>query len=147
MRSARAVATWLDDAIAIPGTRLRIGLDPLVGLVPGIGDLAGALASAYLVLVALQLGAPAPVAVRMVVNLALDAVVGAIPLAGDLFDFAWKANRRNLQLLEAWVAEPRGTAAASRALVVALLALTLLATAGLAYGAWRLVVWAAGSRG
>jgi hypothetical protein len=91
----------LDQAIGIPGTRWRIGLDGIAGLLfPGAGDAAGALVSAALVLLAARQGVPRVVVGRMVFNVALDAVIGAIPLLGDLFDFAWKANTRNLQLLE-----------------------------------------------
>jgi hypothetical protein len=91
----------LDQALGIPGTRWRIGLDGIVGLLfPGAGDAAGALVSAALVLLAARQGLPRVVIGRMVFNVAVDAVIGAIPLLGDLFDFAWKANTRNLQLLE-----------------------------------------------
>jgi hypothetical protein len=91
----------LDQAIGIPGTRWRIGLDGIAGLLfPGAGDAAGALVSAALVLLAARQGVPRVVVGRMVFNVALDALVGAIPLLGDLFDFGWKANTRNLRLLE-----------------------------------------------
>src|SRR6266545_5648640 len=98
LRAARVVATWLDEAFRIPGTTVRIGLAPLIGLVPGIGDALGALASAYLVLVAAQLGAPASIVGRMVLNLLVDTAVGAVPVLGDLFDFGWKSNKRNVAL-------------------------------------------------
>jgi hypothetical protein len=91
----------LDQAIGIPGTRWRIGLDGIAGLLfPGGGDAAGALVSAALVLMAARQGVPRVVVGRMVFNVAVDALIGAVPVLGDLFDFAWKANTRNLQLLE-----------------------------------------------
>jgi hypothetical protein len=91
----------LDQAIGIPGTRWRIGLDGIAGLLfPGAGDAAGALVSAALVLMAARQGVPRVVVGRMVFNVAVDALIGAVPVLGDLFDFAWKANTRNLQLLE-----------------------------------------------
>jgi hypothetical protein len=91
----------LDQALGIPGTRWRIGLDGIAGLLfPGAGDAAGALVSAALVFLAARQGLPRVVIGRMVFNVAVDALIGAIPLLGDLFDFAWKANTRNLQLLE-----------------------------------------------
>jgi hypothetical protein len=91
----------LDQAIGIPGTRWRIGLDGIVGLLfPGGGDALGAVASAALILLAARQGVPRVVVGRMVFNVGLDALVGAIPLLGDLFDFGWKANTRNLRLLE-----------------------------------------------
>jgi len=140
------VARLLDDALPIPGTAWRIGLDPLLGLVPGVGDALGALASAYVVLLAIRAGAPAAVAARMIVNLLVDAVVGAVPALGDLFDFGWKANVRNLALLEAWVAEPARTRRLSRALSLAFLAVAMAVVLAIAYGAWRLLAWAATAR-
>ena len=93
------LATLLDSEFRVPGTRFRFGVDGLVGLVPGIGDAAGLAISSYIVLEAWRLGAPPPILMRMVANLALDSVVGSVPIAGDLFDMAWKANKRNMNLL------------------------------------------------
>jgi hypothetical protein len=91
----------LDQALRIPGTRWRVGLDGIVGLLfPGGGDALGALVSAALVLLAARQGLPRVVVARMVFNVAVDALGGAVPLLGDLFDFGWKANTRNLRLLE-----------------------------------------------
>ena len=95
----RALAYLLDDRFAIPGTRYRIGLDGLVGLVPGIGDAVTTVLALYIVFEARRLGVPLTKLGRMGVNVGLDAVLGAVPLVGDLFDVAWKANRRNLTLL------------------------------------------------
>jgi Domain of unknown function (DUF4112) len=91
----------LDQALGIPGTRWRIGLDGIVGLLfPGGGDALGAVVSAALVLLAARQGVPRVVVARMVFNVAVDALIGAIPVLGDLFDIGWKANTRNLRLLE-----------------------------------------------
>jgi hypothetical protein len=91
----------LDQALRIPGTRWRVGLDGIVGLLfAGGGDALGALVSAALVLLAARQGLPRVVVARMVFNVAVDALGGAVPLLGDLFDFGWKANTRNLRLLE-----------------------------------------------
>jgi hypothetical protein len=95
----RRLAHLLDDRFRIPGTRYRIGLDGLVGLVPGIGDGVTTLIALYIVLEARRLGVPLAKLGRMGINVGLDAVLGAVPLVGDLFDVAWKANRRNLALL------------------------------------------------
>ena len=95
----RRLAHLLDDRFAIPGTRYRIGIDGLVGLVPGIGDAVTTVLALYLVLEARRLGVPAGKLARMGLNVGVDAVLGAVPLVGDLFDMAWKANRRNLHLL------------------------------------------------
>jgi len=95
----RQLAYLLDDRFRIPGTKYRIGLDGLIGLVPGLGDAATTLLSLYIVLEARRLGVPVTKLGRMGLNVGLDAVLGAVPLVGDLFDVAWKANRRNLALL------------------------------------------------
>jgi hypothetical protein len=95
----RRLAYLLDDRFRIPGTRYRIGLDGLVGLVPGIGDGVTTLVALYIVLEARRLGVPPTKLGRMAINVGIDAVLGAVPLVGDLFDVAWKANRRNLALL------------------------------------------------
>ncbi len=93
------LAWWLDDCLPVPFTQRRIGLDGLVGLLPGVGDAATTLVSAYLVLEARRLGIPKRQLTQMLWNLAVDGVVGSVPLVGDLFDFGWKANRRNIRLL------------------------------------------------
>jgi hypothetical protein len=94
-----ALATLLDSALVVPGTNIRFGLDAIVGLVPGIGDLVTSLVSLYIVHEARQLGAPMHVLVRMVANVAIDGIVGSAPLVGDIFDVMWRANRRNMALL------------------------------------------------
>ena len=94
-----ALANLLDSAILIPGTDIRLGLDALIGLVPGIGDAITTALGLYIVNEARALGAPRLVIARMVANVALDGVVGAVPLVGDVFDVAWRANRRNMKLL------------------------------------------------
>ncbi len=99
LRRLERIARLLDSEFRLPGTRFRFGLDGLIGLVPGIGDAAGFAISSYIVLEAWRLGAPAPILMRMIANLVVDGAVGSIPVAGDLFDLAWKANKRNLNLL------------------------------------------------
>ena len=89
----------LDESIRVPGTGMRIGLDGLIGLIPGVGDAASALVSLYLVAEAHRAGATSGLIVRMLGNVAVDGIVGSIPLLGDLFDFGFKANRRNMKLL------------------------------------------------
>lgn len=99
MARVERLAYWLDERFRIPGTNWRVGLDGLVGLVPGIGDTATTLAALYVVYEAHRLGAPASLIGRMLVNVGLDSLVGTVPLIGDLFDMGFKANRRNLRLL------------------------------------------------
>ena len=115
----RAVSRLLDNAFRIPGTNVRFGLDALIGLVPGIGDAVGALFSAYLILQARRLGAPNSVVNRMIANVGIDTVVGWVPLLGDLFDVTWKANNKNLALLEQHLQQPsKARAASKRSLVL-----------------------------
>jgi hypothetical protein len=127
LRYYALLAQLFDQAFRVPGTSWRFGLDPLLGLIPGAGDLFGAAVGMYGVWLAGQLGAPSSVIARMLVNLFIDSAVGTIPLAGDLFDFGFKANTRNRVLLEAWLANPRGARRSSRAFLV-LLAVVLLAS-------------------
>ena len=103
-----ALATLMDTAFLVPGTQIRFGLDALIGLVPGIGDAVTTLISLYIVSEARALGAPPLVVARMIANVALDGFVGAIPLAGDAFDVAFRANRRNMALLRAHLDEVEG---------------------------------------
>lgn len=119
-----------DQAFRVPGTGWRFGLDAIIGLVPGAGDLVGALVGAYGILVARQLGAPVAVQGRMLLNLAVDALVGAIPLLGDVFDFAFKAHVRNRVLLERWLAKPHATSRASMVSLLAILAGLLAVVVG-----------------
>ncbi len=97
----RKLSRLLDNAIAIPGTTFRIGLDPVLGLIPGAGDFVGTALSAYIVIEAARLGIPRAALGKMVSNILLESLVGAIPVVGDWFDFAWKANTKNMELLEA----------------------------------------------
>ena len=94
-----ALATLMDTAFVVPGTQVRFGLDALIGLVPGIGDAISTAISLFVVSEARALGAPAWLIARMIGNVALDGVVGAVPLVGDVFDVAFRANRRNMALL------------------------------------------------
>jgi hypothetical protein len=98
-----ALASLLDTALLIPGTDIRFGLDALIGLVPGIGDAVTTAMSLYIVHEARQLGAPGHVIARMLANVALDGVVGAVPLVGDAFDVMWRSNKRNMRLLYDWL--------------------------------------------
>ena len=104
----RKISRLLDSAFQVPGTDYRVGLDPIVGLIPGFGDLLTPLFTIGILLHAWQLGIPKVVQARMLINVAVDSLVGAVPLVGDLFDFAWKANDRNMALLETHTYEERG---------------------------------------
>ena len=102
-RGLEALRRWarvFDSAFHIPGTKITFGLDPILGLIPGLGDVASPVFSLFFVWHGLRLGVPKVVLGRMVLNVLIDSGVGAIPVIGDLFDFGWKANAWNLALLE-----------------------------------------------
>ena len=117
------LATLLDNAIPIPGTRFRIGLDPLLGLLPGLGDALGALASAWILVEAARLGVSRTVLARMLYNIAVDTLIGAVPGASDLFDFVWKSDAKNVALLRRHLEQPDMVHRASRRLLLAVLVL------------------------
>jgi hypothetical protein len=128
----RRIADLLDNAFVVPGTSYRVGFDPIVGLLPGIGDLISPLFAIGMLLQARQLGLPKVVQMRMVINVAIDALVGAVPVLGDLFDFAWKANDKNLALLELHAREERPGSTGDYAFV-SLMILLLVALAVLPF--------------
>lgn len=102
-RTLAALRKWsvlLDSAFRVPGTNLTFGLDPLLGLIPVLGDLTTPIFAALLLLHAVRLRIPKIVQLRMLMNAAIDLVIGVVPVVGDVFDFGWKANVRNLALLE-----------------------------------------------
>lgn len=113
----RRLAWLLDSSIGLPGTRFRIGLDGLIGLIPGIGDAIGALLSSYILAEAVRLNVPKTVILQMGFNVLVDTLLGIIPILGDFFDMAWKANRRNIKLLDAYAENPRAVTRSSRLLV------------------------------
>lgn len=100
LETLREWSRVLDSAFRIPGTRIRFGWDPILGLIPWLGDLVTPLFSVLMIRQALRVRVPKIVLARMLLNVGIDALVGVVPLAGDLFDLGWKANARNLRLLE-----------------------------------------------
>ena len=135
------LAWLLDSSIPIPGTRFTIGLDALIGLFPVVGDLVGVFLSSYILKEAAALGAPRSMLLRMAFNVGVEGLVGMIPFAGDVFDAAFKANQRNVRLLNAWLDEPVRATRASRAfvlmLVLAVVAfLVLLSVLGFFVARW-----------
>jgi Domain of unknown function (DUF4112) len=128
----RRLGYLLDNSIPIPGTPYRIGLEAVIGLVPGLGDLVGGGFSAWIILQAARLGAPPSLLARMGWNLLVDTAVGAIPLLGDLFDAGFKANMRNLALLEGHFQGPTASRRASRRFIAVLAILLLLLLVGAA---------------
>ena len=120
----------LDDFIKVPGTSIRFGLDGIMGVVPGIGDILGGIASCIIIIAAWMRGVSYVTVLRMVVNVGIEAVVGSIPILGDMFDIAWRANRRNYALLTGSLYAPRKYTIQSwlflAALCIVLAALVLL---------------------
>jgi hypothetical protein len=132
----RRLAHLLDNAIPLPGG-YRVGFDGAIGLIPGIGDLAGAALSSYVIAEAHRIGVPSVVLLRMLLNVLVETAVGAIPVAGDLFDFVWKANLRNVVLLEEHLGQPREVRRQSRWI----LAGVILGVVSVSAGALLLFVW------
>ena len=140
LHALRQTARLLDSAFEVPGTSYRIGLDPILGLVPGIGDLVSPLFTIGILWQGRDLGIPKVVQVRMLGNVLLDALVGAVPVAGDLFDFAWKANEKNLDLLELHAVEERAPSTGDW-LFVALLTGLALVTAAIPFVLTGFLLW------
>jgi hypothetical protein len=135
------IALLLDNAIPIPGTRYRVGLDPILGLIPGVGDAVGAAMAGYILVEAARFGVPRSVLLRMLLNIGIDTVVGAVPALGDVFDFVWKADAKNLALLHEHLGQPVRTRRASRRVLALVVAAVLL----LAVGAIALIVLISGA--
>ena len=133
--------TWLlDDAVRLP-FGFRMGLDALVGLIPGLGDLLGGAAAAYGLGVAWQLGAPPVILARMVFNASIDTLFGIVPVIGDLWDIGFASHRRNLAILEHWLAEPEHAVRRSTTtLVLAVTVLIVVLAMAFALAVW-LVIW------
>ena len=90
----------LDNTFTIPGTKYKIGIEALIGAVPIIGDLIGGILASYIMYSGMKMGAPPRIIARMAVNIAIDFAIGSIPIIGDLFDLVWKANKKNVELIE-----------------------------------------------
>jgi hypothetical protein len=147
LKALRHISRLLDSAFVIPGTEFRVGLDPILGLVPGLGDLTSPLFAIALLWHSRDLGIPRVVQLRMTFNVAIDALVGMLPLAGDIFDFAWKANNRNLELLERYAYEHRRPSAGDWLFVIGLFVLLLvIAAVPFLLAGWLISVVAAALR-
>lgn len=131
----RTLARMLDSAVAIPGTKIRVGADSILGLIPVVGDLGGAALSGYIVLASARLGAPPSTLLRMLINIAIDTVVGSVPVLGDMFDVGWRANMKNADLLEAHLGGSVQSRRANRLVVAGVVAgLFVLAVGATAIG-------------
>jgi hypothetical protein len=138
LAQARSLAKLLDRAVRIPGTNITFGADAILGLIPGGGDVAGAIFSGWLIVLGSRMGLPRHVLMRMVANVAVDTLGGSVPLLGDLFDVAWKSNTRNLELLEQFADSPSGSGRlVSRGMVIGALAAVAVLVIG---GIWLAIV-------
>ncbi|HIK27534.1 MAG: DUF4112 domain-containing protein [Oscillatoriaceae bacterium SKW80] len=118
----RKLSHILDNAIPIPGTPYRIGIDPILGILPAGGDIAAAFISGYIIYSAMRLGLPKETLLRMVTNILIDVLIGSIPLLGDVIDVMWKANVKNVELLESHLDIPQESKKADRWFIFLLLA-------------------------
>lgn len=137
----RSLARLLDSQFRLPGTQRRFGIDGLLGLVPGIGDAAGLALSTIVIAQAVRLGARGSTAGRMVLNVAVDAVVGSVPVLGWFFDFAFKANTRNLALLERHTVDPDATSVESRQAIRRTIVLVVVAVVAVVFALFALLAW------
>jgi hypothetical protein len=129
---ARFLAEWLDQRFTIPGTSIKIGLDPILGLIPGIGDAVANLAGSAILLIAAQYQVPKIVLLRMGLNVALNAIIGAIPVFGDVFSIWFRSNAKNAQLLERYVsAEEQASTFGNWIFVIAVIGGIILLSIGI----------------
>lgn len=135
------LAWLLDSSIPIPGTSLTIGLDAVVGLFPFIGDLIGVLASSFILAEANRMGVGRTILARMAFNVAIEGVIGIVPIAGDVFDAAWKANQKNVRLLNAWAERPHQTRRASGLFLAGLTVALVAFLAACTYLTYLLLRW------
>jgi len=141
-RTLAALRKWsvlLDSAFRVPGTKMTFGLDPILGLIPGLGDVTTPLFSALVLLHAVRWRIPRLIQLRMVINAVADLAIGAIPFLGDVIDFGWKANVRNLALLERYARPGTRASRGDWLFVLGVIGLLLaLAVVPLLFTAWLL---------
>ena len=139
LRGIDALARLMDSKFVIPGTNFRFGLDGLLGLIPGVGDLSTFAVSGFLVLLMAKNGASGHVLSRMIFNIVIDAALGAIPVVGDLFDFVHKANTKNMKLMRQYYVEGRHRGSAWKVIIPVIISL-MLVLAGIIWLIYRLIV-------
>tara|TARA_B100000945_G_scaffold255346_1_gene212532 strand:- start:1050 stop:1499 length:450 start_codon:yes stop_codon:yes gene_type:complete len=118
----------LDNNFIIPGTKYKIGLDPIIGAIPVIGDLIGALLSTYIMYSGIKMGVSRSIVAQMATNIALDFAIGWIPIIGDIFDIIWKANQRNVKLIEESIVVEEKESATANYMIIAGLVIVLIVT-------------------
>ncbi|MEO6404708.1 MAG: DUF4112 domain-containing protein [Ferruginibacter sp.] len=140
LQKLSSLAKLMDSKFRVPGTDIRFGLDALIGLVPGAGDLTTFGISGYMLWVMANNGASGFVLARMILNVLIDTLVGAIPILGDLFDVAFKSNIRNMRLMEQHYTDGRHNGSAWKVIIPVLLILFIF-IAGIVYLVWIFVAW------
>lgn len=138
LRGMEFLARWMDSKFRIPGTNFHFGLDGLLGLIPGVGDLSTFAVSGYIVLLMAKNGAQGFVLARMILNILIDASLGAIPVVGDLFDFVHKANAKNMKLMQQYYVEGRHRGSAWKVIIPVLIVLGLILV-GILWLLYRLI--------
>ena len=136
----RRISRLLDNAISIPGTKISFGLDPIIGLLPGGGDTITGGIAGYIVVEAARMGVPREVLWKMVGNILIDSVAGTVPVVGDIFDVGWKANVKNIELLEKHL-EISETNKSNPLVIIGLILLLSLIVLGFATIAFFTVTW------
>jgi Domain of unknown function (DUF4112) len=137
LKRMRQLSRILDSAFVIPGTKQRMGLDPILGLIPGGGDTVSAALSSYIIIEAALMGLPRSSLMRMVLNLAIDTIVGSVPILGDIFDLASKANLRNMQIVENHAKSPQPSARVDKLFIILLIGGLLI----LIFAAGSITLW------
>lgn len=140
LKNLDSLAKLMDSRFTIPGTNIKFGLDALIGLVPGAGDFATFIISGYMLKVLAQNGASGFVLARMVLNVIIDSLIGAVPILGDIFDVAFKSNQRNMKLMHEHYVEGRHHGGAWK-IVVPTLILLFVIVAGITWLTYKLFVW------
>ena len=140
VKNLDTLAKLMDSQFKIPGTNIRFGLDALIGLIPGAGDMAGFLVSGYMIAVLANNGASGFVLARISLNIIIDALVGSIPILGDIFDVAFKANQRNMKLVHEHYHEGRHGGGAWK-VVVPILLILLILLGCIGWLAYKLFLW------
>ena len=144
----RKFAFYMDEAFTIPGTRIRVGIDALLGLIPGVGDFIGGILSSWIVFGALRHRVPARVIVRMIANILIDLIFGAVPVAGDVFDFLYEENMKNMRLLERHRdrRRPPRSAGSITLIALAILAFNMMVALLMLFAVVTVIFWIVGQR-
>ncbi len=140
LRQIETLAKLMDAQFRVPGTNMRFGLDGIIGLIPGAGDMSTFAVSSYMLWIMAHNGASGYVMTRMILNVLIDALVGSIPLLGDLFDFAFKANMRNMRLMQQHYKEGRHRGSAGKVIIPVIILLLLIILA-IIWAGYKLLSW------